>query len=69
MHKKTKSPGFLVEPQNQGRRVSLFGLKTDSSGLVICESKSPRRFLGLDIKTKPAAVCQLRYKTDERMMA
>jgi hypothetical protein len=44
-------------------------LKTDSSGLVICESKSPRRFLGLDIKTKPVAVCQLRYKTDERMMA
>jgi hypothetical protein len=44
---------FLVEPQNQGGRW-FFGLslKTDSSGLVICASKSPRRFLSLDLKTK-----------------
>jgi hypothetical protein len=35
--------GFLVEPQNQGGGgFSGFGLKTDSSGLVIWASKSPR---------------------------
>jgi hypothetical protein len=33
---------FLVEPQNQGGRgFPGLGLKTDSSGLVICASKSP----------------------------
>jgi hypothetical protein len=40
------------------------GLKTGSSGLVIWASKSPRRFLGLGLKTKWASVCQLRHKTD-----
>jgi hypothetical protein len=35
--------GFLVEPQNQGGGgFSSLGLKTDSSGLVIWASKSPR---------------------------
>jgi hypothetical protein len=43
------------------------GLKTDSYGLVIWASKSPRRFLGLRLKTKQTSVCQLRYKTDGRM--
>jgi hypothetical protein len=45
--------GFLVEPQNQrgGGFLSL-GLKIGSSGLVIYASKSPRRFLGLGLKTK-----------------
>jgi hypothetical protein len=34
---------FLVEPQNQGGEgFSGLGLKTDSSGLVIWASKSPR---------------------------
>jgi hypothetical protein len=34
--------GFLVEPQNQGDGgFPGFGIKTDSSGLVICASKSP----------------------------
>jgi hypothetical protein len=38
--------GFLVEPQNQGGGGFLgLCLKTDSSGLVICGSKSPQRFL------------------------
>jgi hypothetical protein len=46
----TVSPGlalkpavdFLVEPQNQGgERFSGLGVKTGSSGLVICVSKSP----------------------------
>jgi hypothetical protein len=69
----TVSPGlaskpavsFLVEPQNQGGGgFSGLGLKTDSSGLVIWASKSPRWFLGLGIKTKQASVCRLRYKND-----
>jgi hypothetical protein len=40
------------------------GLKTGSSGLVICDSKSPRRFFGLGLKTKRASVCRLRHKID-----
>jgi hypothetical protein len=45
--------GFLVELQNQGDGgFSGLGLKTGSSGLVIWASKSPRRFLDLDLKTK-----------------
>jgi hypothetical protein len=44
---------FLVEPQNQGGGgFSGLGLRTDSSDLVICASKSLRRFLGLCLKTK-----------------
>jgi hypothetical protein len=44
--------GFLVEPQNQcGGGFPSLGLKTGSFGLVIWASKSPRRFLGLSLKT------------------
>jgi hypothetical protein len=76
VHVETRSTSFLVEPQNQGRRFSLFGLKaggdrfpglglkTDSSGLVICASKSPRWFFGLGLKIKHASVCRPRHKTD-----
>jgi hypothetical protein len=57
--------GFLVEPQNQGGGVFPgLGLKTGSFGLVIWALKSPRRFLGLCLKTKWASVYRLRYKTD-----
>jgi hypothetical protein len=57
--------GFLVEPQNQGDvGFSSLDLKTGSSGLVIWASKSPRRFLGLGLKTKQASVCRLRHKND-----
>jgi hypothetical protein len=64
-HVETRSGGFLVEPQNQdGVGFSGLGLKTGSSGLVIWASKSPRRFLGLGLKTKWASVCRLRHKTD-----
>jgi hypothetical protein len=57
--------GFLIEPQNQGGGGFFgFDLKTDSSGLVIWASKSPRWFLGLGLKTKWASVCQLRHKTN-----
>jgi hypothetical protein len=56
---------FLVEPQNQGGGgFPGLGLKTGRSGLVICASKSPRRFLGLSLKTKQALVHRLRHKTD-----
>jgi hypothetical protein len=43
------------------------GLKTGGYGLVICASKSPRQFLGLELKTKWAMVCRLRLKIDRRM--
>jgi hypothetical protein len=69
----TVSPGlaskpvddFLVEPQNQGGGgFPRLGLKTGSFGLVIWSSKSPRRFLGLGLKTKQALIYRLRHKTD-----
>jgi hypothetical protein len=57
--------GFLVEPQNQGGVwFPGLGLKNSSSGLVIWASKSPRRFLGLSLKTNQALICRLRHKTD-----
>jgi hypothetical protein len=56
--------GFLVEPQKQGDGgFPGLGLKIGSSGLVIWASKSPRRFLGLGLKTKQTSVCRLRHKT------
>jgi hypothetical protein len=61
---------FLVEPQNKGGGgFSGLGLKTGSSGLVIWASKSPRRFLGLGLKTMQALVCRLRHKTDGGRLA
>jgi hypothetical protein len=39
-------------------------LKIGSSVLVIWASKSPRRFLGLGLKTMWASVCRLHHKTD-----
>jgi hypothetical protein len=57
--------GLLVEPQNQGGGgFPGLGLKIGSFGLVIWVSKSPRRFLGLGLKTKRASVCWLCHKTD-----
>jgi hypothetical protein len=56
---------FLVEPQNQGGGgFPGLDLKTGSFGLVIWSSKSPRRFLGLGVKTKRASVYRLCQKTD-----
>jgi hypothetical protein len=57
--------GFLVEPQNQGGGgFSGLSLKIGSFGLVICASKSLRRFLSLDLKIKWASVYPLCLKTD-----
>jgi hypothetical protein len=56
---------FLVEPQNQGGGgFPVLVLKIGSSSLVIWASKSPRRFLGLGLKTKWASVCRLCHKID-----
>jgi hypothetical protein len=64
-HVETRSAGFLVEPQNQGGGgFPSLCLKTGSSGLVIWASKSPRQFIGLDLKTKWASIRRLRLKTD-----
>jgi hypothetical protein len=57
--------GFLIEPQNRGGGGFFgLGLKIGSSGLVICVSKSLRRFLGLGLKIKQTSVYRLRHKTD-----
>jgi hypothetical protein len=57
--------GYFVEPQNLGGGgFPGLGLKTGSSDLVIWALKSPRLFLGLDLKTKRASVCRLHHKTD-----
>jgi hypothetical protein len=57
--------GFLVEPQKQGGGgFPGLGFKTDSFGLVIWATKSPRRFFRLGLKTKQASVYRLRHKTD-----
>jgi hypothetical protein len=62
--------GFLFEPQNKGGGGFFgLGLKTGSYGLVIWGSKSPRRFLGLGLKTKCVMVCWLRLKTNGRVTA
>jgi hypothetical protein len=67
---KTGGDCFLVEPQNQGGGwFSGLGLKTGSYSLVICFSKSPRRFPSLGLKTNQATACRLHHKTDERAMA
>jgi hypothetical protein len=62
--------GFLVEPQNHGGGgFPGLGLKISSSGLVIWTSKSPRRFLGLGLKTKQASSCRLCHKTNGGRLA
>jgi hypothetical protein len=76
---KTDGDGFLpVWPQNRWRRFlpiwpqnwwlefPSLGLKIGSYGLVIWASKSPRRFLGLGLKTKQTTVCRLHHNTDGR---
>jgi hypothetical protein len=68
VHLEIRSACFLVEPQNKDRWFSGLGPKTNTSSLVICASKSPRRFPGLDLKTKQAMVYRLRHKTDGRML-
>jgi hypothetical protein len=65
---KTGSDGFSgFGLKTSGDEFSGLGLKTNSYGLVICVSKSPRRFLGFGFKTKWVMVCPLWLKTDGRM--
>jgi hypothetical protein len=58
MHKETRNTSFLIDPQNQGRRVSRFG-----------PQNRQLRFLGLGLKTEPVMGCQLHHKTDKGMTA
>jgi hypothetical protein len=51
-------------PKTGGDRFPGLGLKTGNYGLMIWASKSPRRFLGLGLKTKWASVYRLCHKTD-----
>jgi hypothetical protein len=53
-----------VWPQNRWPEFPGLSLKIGSSNLLIYPSKSPRQFLGLDIKTKRALVYRLRHKID-----
>jgi hypothetical protein len=65
---KTKVISLLVVwPQNHWVGFFGLGLKTDSYGLVICASKSPRQILRLCLKTKRAMICRLHHKTDRSM--
>jgi hypothetical protein len=60
---------FLIEPQNQsGGGFPSLSLKNGRYGLMIWASKSPRRFFGLDIKTKQTTVCRLHHKINGRAM-
>jgi hypothetical protein len=52
VHMETMSAGFLVEPQNQGRRFLGLCIKTGNSGLMIYASKSLRRVSWLSLKIK-----------------
>jgi hypothetical protein len=58
VHKETRNAGFLVEPQNQGRGFTGLGLKTGSYDLMILDSKSPRQFLSMSLKTMWEEVCR-----------
>jgi hypothetical protein len=51
VHMETESANFFFEPKKDRRFLGL-GLKTDSSGLIIYDSKSPQRFLNLSLKIK-----------------
>jgi hypothetical protein len=58
MNMETRSAGFLVEPQNQGRKF-----------LPVWPQNRWRRFLGLGLKTKRASIYRLHHKIDERRLA
>jgi hypothetical protein len=55
---------LLIWPQNRWPGFLGLGLKIGSSNLLIYPSKSPRQFLGLDIKTKRALIYRLHHKID-----
>jgi hypothetical protein len=76
VHVETRSAGFLIEPQNQGQRfvsglvskplgrVSRFGPQNQQLRFADLGLKSPRRFLGLGLKTQRALICLLHHKID-----
>jgi hypothetical protein len=67
MHKETRSVGFLVEPQNQGRQVSRFGPRNQQLRFGDLVTKPPRLFLRSGLKTMWATICRLCHKTNGRM--
>jgi hypothetical protein len=68
MSLKTKVNGFFrLGLKTNGFRFPSFGLKTGSYSLVISDSKSPRRFIGLAFKIKQATVCRLHNKIDGKV--
>jgi hypothetical protein len=65
---KTKVDGFSrFGLKTGGFRFPGLDLKTDRCGLVIWPTKSPRRFIGLGLKTKWAMAYWLCYNTNKRM--
>jgi hypothetical protein len=67
---KIKVDGFLqFRLKTGGDGFSSLGLNTGSSGLVICASKSPWRFLGLCLKIKQTSVYRLLHKINEESTA
>jgi hypothetical protein len=67
VHMETRSASFLVWPQNQGQQV--FRLEPQNQQLQFGDlaTKSPRRFLGLGLKTNWATIYWLFHKTGGRM--
>jgi hypothetical protein len=63
---KTSADGFLGLASKTRVSVSHFGPKTSSCDFLIWASKSPRRFLGLGLKTIQASVYRLHHKIYER---
>jgi hypothetical protein len=62
---KTKVDGVsVVWPQNRWLGFPGLSLKIGKFSLVIWNSKLPRLFLGLCLKTKQALICRLRHKID-----
>jgi hypothetical protein len=57
----------VVWRQNHWDGFSGLRFKTDSYGLVILASKSPRRFLGWGLKIKKTTIYWFHHKTDGRM--
>jgi hypothetical protein len=57
--------GFLLEPQTKVvEGFPVWTSKPVATSLVIWASKSPRRFLGLSLKTNQTSVYRLHHKTD-----
>jgi hypothetical protein len=70
MHVETRSAGFLVEPQNQGRRL-VSGLASKPLGLFVSglASKPLRRFFRFGLKTGGDGFSWFGLKTGSRFLS